>query len=331
MKRTRIYIILGMAFLLNSSLFVSKGWAIEADVISFLSRSDETGPIHLINLRGELLQRLMIEGPIADFSWSPCGRSIVYSSNKNGDPNIYVMDVRTNTHCQLTFDDGIDWWPAWSPNGKWIAFASNRAGEIDLYRMDANGKNVTRLTNRGGCKRPAWSPDSQWICFISKSSLFVMTAKGKGIRQLADTFSTGCAWSPDGKEIAFVPRVDAVGGKALFSVGKDGKNMRQLTRLYKGLVSIFEPTWSPSGTWIAYLLVQPPEKLLEGQKVIAEEFFRNSVICIANTADDGGGEPIEATRRLVDGLKWVPEGFLSVSPSAEKQTTVWGKLKQSEK
>ena len=240
------------------------------------------------------------------------------------------MDVRTNTHRRLTFDDSRDWWPAWSPNGKWIAFGSSRGGEIDLYRMDANGENVMRLTNQGKCKRPDWSPDSRWIAFISKSALFVMSAEGKGIRRLADTFSTGCAWSPDGKEIAFVPRVDAVGGKALFSVDKDGKNRRQLTRLYKGLVSIFEPTWSPSGKWIAYLLVQPPEKLLEGQVVLAEEFFANSVICIANTADGGGGEPLEATRRLAAGLEWAPEGFLSVSPSAEKQMAVWGQLKQTE-
>ena len=188
-----------------------------------------------------------------------------------------------------------------------------------------------RLTNRGGCKRPAWSPDSRWIAFISKSSLFVMTAEGKKEQPLTDTSSTDCTWSPDGKEIAFVPRGDAVGGTALFSIDVENKNMRQLTRLYKGLVSIFEPTWSPSGESIAYLLIQLPEIRPEGLG-LAEEFFGNSVICVANTADGAGGDPIEATRRLVsDGPEWVPSGFLSVSPSTEKQTTLWSRLKQSEK
>ena len=332
MKRTRTYVVLGMAFLLNSSLFVSSGWTIERDVISFIPKKDTGHSIQLINTRGELLQRLMVEGPIAHFTWSLDGRSIAYSSNRNGDPDIYVMDVRTNTHRRLTFNDGRDWWPTWSPNGKWIAFASNRAGEIDLYRMDATGENVKRLTNRGGCKKPTWSPDSQWIAFVSKSSLFVMNAEGRGVRRLADTSATDCTWSPDGKEIAFVPRGDAVGGTALFSIDTDGKNMRQLTRLYKGLVSIFEPTWLSSGKWIAYVLVQPPEKPLEGHLVMAEEFFANSVICVANMADVGGGEPIEATRGLVSGsLECVPSGFLSVSPSSEKQTTFWGRLKQVEK
>ena len=329
MKRTRIYVALGMAFLLNSGLFVSDSWAIERDVLSFVTRKDRRS-IQFINTRGEFLQTLMVEESIGHLTWSPEGRSIAYMSNRNGDPDIYVMDVRTNAHHRLTFNDGRDWWPSWSPNGKWIAFASNRSGQIDLYRMDANGENVMQLTNRGGCKRPTWSPDSQWIAFISKSSLFVMTAEGKKEQPLTDTSSTDCTWSPDGKEIAFVPRWDAVGGAALFSIDIDGKNMRQLTRVYKKRVAIFEPTWSPSGKWIAYLLIQLPEILPEKWGP-AEEFFANSVICVANMADVGGGESIEATRRLVSGgPKWVPSGFLPVLPSAEKQVTIWGRLKQSE-
>ena len=319
--------------MLSVVLFIGNGWTVERDVISFIPKKDTGRSIQLINTRGELLQRLMVGVTIAGFTWSPDGRSIAYSSNQNGDPDIYVMDVRTKTHRRLTFDDGKDWWPTRSPNGKWIAFGSNRAGEIDLYRMDANGENVKRLTNRGGCKRPDWSPDSQSIVFISKSSLFVMSAEEKGIRQLADTFSIECTWSPDGKEIAFVPRGDAVGGTALFSIDVAGKNMRQLTRLYKGPVSIFRPAWSPSGEWIAYVLVQLPKELLEGHLVLAEDVFGKSVICVVNTADVGGREPLEPTRELVSGssIRWVPEGFLSVSPSAEKQTTLWGQLKQTGK
>ena len=329
-KRMRTYMVLGMALLLSGCLFISSGWAAEQEVISFVTRNDGGNSIQLINTQGAFLQRLMVEGPIAHFTWSPHGRSIAYSSNRNAGLDIYVMDVEANTHRQLTFDDGKDWWPVWSPNGKWIAFASNRAGEMDLYRMDATGENVKRLTNQGACKRPAWSPDSRWIAFVSKSFLFLMSAEGRGVRRLADTFSNGCTWSPDGKEIAFVPRWDAVGGLALFSINVDDKSMRQLTQLYKGRKGILEPTWSPDGKWIAYLLVQLPEVLPEGGG-LAEEVFGNSVICFMNTADIGGGEPFEATRKLVGSdLQWVPAGFLSVSPGAEKRITFWGSLKQSE-
>ena len=152
------------------------------------------------------------------------------------------------------------------------------------------------------------------------------------MRRLAETSSIDCSWSPDGKQIAFVPRGDAVGGIAVFSIDVNGRNMRQLTRLYKGLTLISDPVWSPSGKWIAYILTEIPDKLLEGARVPAGEFFANSVICVANTATSGGGKPLKATRELVPGhLDWVPGGFLSVSPSAEKQTVLWGKLKKSDK
>ena len=340
MKRARIYLILGMVLLLSISLFISHGGAAAREIISFLPRTNGERSIHFIDTQGELLPRLMVgPGRIGSFSWAPDGHAITHGSNQDGDPDIYVRDVKTNVERQLTFHDSRDIWPAWSPNGKWIAFISERDGEMDIYRMDANGENVMRLTNRGGCKRPAWSPDSQWIVFsaIRKdvgigSFIYVMNAEGKGLRRLANTSSGVCTWSPDGKEIAFVPPNNAVGGHALFSIDVNGKNTRQLTQLYKGLTFITSPAWSPSGKWIAYILSRAPEGLLEqGRPIPVDAVFANSVICIANTDDVGGGEPIEMPRELVPGhLDWVPEEFLSVAPSAEKQITLWGRLKQME-
>ena len=342
MKRTRTYVILGMALLLSISLFANNGWAAEAEIISFFPRGNGARSIHFIDTQGKLLQGLMVgPGRIGSFSWSPDGDSIAHGSNQDGDPDIYVRDVRTNIERQLTFHDSRDIWPAWSPNGKWIAFISERNGEMDIYRMDADGGNVKRLTSRGGCKRPAWSPDSQSIAFSASkkeaeigSDIYVMSAEGKGLRRLADTSSGVCTWSPDGKEIAYIPPGDAVGGVALFSIGINGKNMRQLTRLYEGWTLITSPVWSPRGKWIAYILTEPPEALVEillgGARVPADELFDNAVLCIAKTEDVWGGEPIEVLGGLVPGhLEWMPEEFLSVSPSVEKRITLWGALKQT--
>ena len=320
MKCIRSYVVLGVALLLSS------GWAeTEWDVLSFISEKGGDSPIILMNTDGEILEKLATDpGKPSDFTWSPNGRSIVYDSWHGGNFDIYVMDVEANTHRQLTFDGGRDQLPAWSPNGKWIAFVSDRAGGESVYKMDVNGENVKRLTNKKDCRRPAWSPDSQWIAFASNSSLFVMDAGGRQLREL--TWSkrfTNCSWSPDGKQIAFISQA-ADGGIEIFSIDVNGKNRRQLTRSNQPI--IWDPVWSPSGEWIAYIVSQIP---FGG--VPADQIRTDGVISIVNTIDGAGGKPIQSTKGLPkQSLQWVPKQLLSVSPSAEKQTTLWGRLKQSE-
>lgn len=91
---------------------------------------------------------------------------------------------------------------------------------------------------------------------------------------------------------------------------------------------IWELAWSPSGEWIVYRLLE----ILEGLGPGGIARFDDPVLWVVNTTDNEVGKPIEATRGLAPSyLDWVPEGFLSVSPSAEKQTTLWSRLKQSKK
>ena len=314
MKRTRTYMVLGTAVL----LFISSGWAAERDVISFVSVTDRTRPIIFMNTQGKILQRLVIPGlKQLSLSWSPDGNSFAYHTHQNGNFDIYVMDVETHTHRQLTFDGGKDLWPAWSPNGKWISFASDRAGTSDLYRIDISGGNLIKLTDGHRCNRSAWSPDSQWIAFTSETSLFVMSAEGGRLRHLAaNAHRSDCAWSPDGEQIAFASNA------GIFSIDVNGKNLRQLTGLGRQAL-IWELAWSPSGEWIVYRLVE----ILGGLGGVVE--FGGPVLWVVNTTDNDGGKPIETTGEIgASYLDWVPEVSFTVSPSEEKQTTLWGSLKQ---
>lgn len=328
MKRTRIYMILGMALLLSISLFVSNGQTAEKDIISFISITGGDRLIYLMNTRGEMLRKPFVIGPIRLYglTWAPDGRAFAYYLRQNGNTDVYVMDVSTNEHRQLTFDGSRDYLPAWSPNGKWIAFVSERAGDMDIYRMDANGKNVKQLTDMGTCGRPAWSPDSQSIAFTSLRFLFLMDTEGKRLKRLvaADAFAH-CTWSPDGKQILFSANV---GGwkEELFSIEVNGGDRQQLT-WFDQPASISEPIWSPSGKWIVYRF----KEILKVEPVIGPGNFDLPVIYVIDTAGDGLTEPLESTKRLAAySLGWAPEGFLSVSPSVEKQTTLWGRLKQVE-
>jgi len=324
-----------MVLLLSNFPLVNSGWTAESDVISFISRKSGNFDLYLTDIRGEVLRQITFKIlSMYGHTWSPEGGSFAYVSNKDGNNDIYVMDIQTKTNRRLTHHPSTDFQPAWSPDGKSIAFTSDRDGDTDIYRMDANGKNVKKLTNQGECNEPTWSPDNQSIAFISSSEgryfVYVMDADGRGSKRLVGNMRIfGCAWSPDGKQIAFVSR-DAEGIMGIFSIGVNSKNLRQLTQLDQRAFIFNRLAWSPSGEWIAYVL---SERIGPLKAIRLDADFdvdvKDRVVCVVNPTT-GGGKPIEATRGLVfsASIDWVPEGFLSVSPSARKQTTLWGKLKQ---
>ena len=212
------------------------------------------------------------------------------------------------------------------------------AGEyLDVYRMDTDGSNVRRLTNRGNNWEPDWSPDSQWIAFNAtqdrRTALYIMTADGKGRRQLkAGVFtSAGCTWSPNGKQLAFATGREFEVGVNIYVIDIDGNNLRKLTRV-GGMSLATHPAWSPDGEWIAYsqkkIVNLPPP----GVRVPIDEVFGKCAIYIVK-AKGGAGEP----RAIVNGLPlhpmpaWLPGTAFSVSPNPEKRITLWGRLKKDKK
>ena len=136
-----------------------------------------------------------------------------------------------------------------------------------------------------------------------------MSADGKQIRRLARAVQSGPTWSPDGDEIAF-PASSGVWTSHIYIINAAGNDVRQLTR---GVNWDGDPTWSPDGHWIAYAS-RPPEKK------------SNTDIYVINAM---GGEPRQLTTHPSSDNDpvWIRETSFSISPSAEKITTLWGELK----
>jgi len=85
---------------------------------------------------------------------------IVSSSTRDGNAEIYAMNIDGSSPTRLTNHPAADVFPAWSPDSRKIAFTSNRAGDFEIYVMNADGTGLTQLTaNMRVHGRPAWSPD----------------------------------------------------------------------------------------------------------------------------------------------------------------------------
>lgn len=88
----------------------------------------------------------------------PRGR-IAFTSNRDGNPEIYVINADGGGVERLTFNDADDVCPAWSPDGGLIAFQSMKEGNFDIFVMAAAGGEWRNLTQHPAHDYwPTWAP-----------------------------------------------------------------------------------------------------------------------------------------------------------------------------
>lgn len=92
------------------------------------------------NLDGSFPQQLTTYANDTVPSVSPDGSTIAFMSDRDGNWEIYTIDINGENLRRMTNEPGSDGLPAWSPDGKQIAFASNREGTWSIWTMTANGE-----------------------------------------------------------------------------------------------------------------------------------------------------------------------------------------------
>ena len=92
--------------------------------------------------------------------WSPDGNQIAFSSDRDGNWEIYVMNADGTNPINITNHPAEDNHASWSPDGNQIAFSSNRDDRNwEIYAMNADGANPINLTNHPDRDlNPSWGP-----------------------------------------------------------------------------------------------------------------------------------------------------------------------------
>ncbi len=169
-----------------------------------------------------------------DPAWSSDGRQIAYESTRDGDSEIWVIRSDGTGVRRLTNNDFFDGDPAWSPGGRKIAFTSDRDGNKEIYLMNPDGSDQENLTrNPYDDVDPAWAPSGNLLVFTStrdgNPELYVASLTVPATRITARAGLDGlAAWSPDGRQIAFVADVGQ-GNRAIWVMNASGTGARRLT------------------------------------------------------------------------------------------------------
>ncbi len=117
--------------------------------------------------KGNLLRRLTnTAGYDAECAYSPDGKQIVFCSDRDGDPDIYVMNVDGTNVRQITDQPGYDGGPFFSPDGHSIVYRSDRLREdhLQVHVISLDGKHDVALTAGESVNwGPYWHPREPYV------------------------------------------------------------------------------------------------------------------------------------------------------------------------
>jgi Tol biopolymer transport system component len=147
--------------------------------------------------------------------------------------------------------------PSISPDGKSIAFAA--IGDLYVYTLGAKSDNITR--DRFLDTEPAWSPDGRYLAWSTDRAgqlldIWILDLKTGTKRRLTSTEGSamGAAWSPDGKQIAFL-NVDGVWRRASVNVVDVASG--EVRQIHPPLFGPGNPTWSRDGKRVVIAALTP--------------------------------------------------------------------------
>jgi len=143
-------------------------------------------------------------------TFSPDGKSLVYSRPVAGVQQLYRLDLATHRSSELTTSPGDKLNATWSPDGSRIAYSSNVTGTMQLWTIPSGGGPGKMLTD--GWERmyhPFYSPDGRWL-YIQPShrNIYRLPVDGGPLQQVTKFPESGLfleepTLSPDGKFLAY--------------------------------------------------------------------------------------------------------------------------------
>ena len=131
--------------------------------------TSEIPDLYIMDRDGDNLRNITSTETVAerDPDWSPGGERIVFSSNPEGETNIFSILIDGSGLTELTSGSSADSEPEWSPSGDRIAFTRFISGSgSKIYIMNSDGSSPTEMTPSSMSEgSPTWGPEGSRMAY----------------------------------------------------------------------------------------------------------------------------------------------------------------------
>ncbi len=200
----------------------------------------DTYDIYVANKKGKVIKKLTdTKGYDAEAVVSPKGDKIVFTSDRSGDLELWIMDIDGSNQKQITTELGYDGGAFFSADGKQLVFRASRPKteaeikeykdylakglvaptNMEIYTVNVDGTNLKQITSLGKANwAPYFHPSGKKIIFSSNHKsvrgydfqLYMIDVDGKNLTQITSEsiFNAFAMFSPDGKKLVFCSNRD---------------------------------------------------------------------------------------------------------------------------
>lgn len=190
----------------------SLAWSPDGDHIAFIGKHRDANYLIEVNiLTHKLTHYILLDyDNVNSPNYDNSGKRIVFSALKEGQTDLYILELETEAISRLTIDPYNDTHPSWHPTENKIIYASERKSKNRLVLIDIDQQTEQIITdNSANAISPVWMSDGESVIFCADHQ-GVFDAYKLNITDMQMTrltnLITGCfnpTFSPDQKRLLF--------------------------------------------------------------------------------------------------------------------------------